>query len=193
MGNTINLENKFQVVAYPFKKTTLRIDAKKIEKEKEAGKATSEFEELLEQLNTQSPQKKLWRGAFCTPIDIIRTTCEFGTIRTTQQKGKYQHKAVDIINMPKSVVWAAQNGIVVMKDRFEESGNTVAIDHGWGIISMYFHLNDFANITVGQKISKGNPIGTMGKTGYAKGYHLHWEMRVNNIPIDPMQWTKRTF
>jgi len=95
--------------------------------------------------------------------------------------------------MPKSVVWAAQNGIVVMKDRFGESGNTVVVDHGWGVLSMYFHLNDFANITVGQKIAKGNPIGTMGKTGYAKGYHLHWEMRINNTPVDPMQWTKRTF
>lgn len=193
VGNTINLENKFQIVAYPFKKTTLHLDTKKIEEEKKAGKAANEFEELLEQLNAQSPHQKLWRGAFCTPIDITRTTCEFGTIRTTQQKGKYQHKAVDIINMPKSVVWAAQNGIVVMKDRFEESGNTIAIDHGYGVISMYFHLNDFANINVGQKISKGNPIGTMGKTGYAKGYHLHWEMRVDNTPIDPMQWTKRTF
>ena len=52
---------------------------------------------------------------------------------------------------------------------------------------------DFADIEVGQKVAKGNPVGTMGKTGYAQGYHLHWEMRLNNIAIDPMQWTKANF
>ena len=69
----------------------------------------------------------------------------------------------------------------------------MVLDHGYGVLSMFFHLEDFADIQVGQKVRKGNPIGTLGKTGYATGYHLHWEMRVNNIAIDPMQWTKANF
>jgi len=145
------------------------------------------------ELSKKSPQKKLWRGHFCTPIEIVRTTCEFGTVRTTQEKGKYQHKAVDITNTPKSVVWSAQAGTVVIKDRFVHSGNTVVVDHGWGIMSLYFHLNDFASIDVGTKLAQGNPVGTIGQTGYAKGYHLHWEMRVNNTAVDPIQWTKQSF
>ncbi len=99
------------------------------------------------------------------------------------------HKALDIVaSAPRAVVWASQSGIVVLKDRYVHSGNTIIIDHGWGILSMYFHLETYANIEAGQKIRKGNPIGTMGKTGYAGGYHLHWEMRVGNVAIDPMQW-----
>ncbi|MFC1845664.1 M23 family metallopeptidase, partial [Candidatus Dependentiae bacterium] len=80
-----------------------------------------------------------------------------------------------------------------IKDRFVHSGNTVVVDHGWGILSMYFHLDDFANIEVGKKLAQGNPVGTIGQTGYAKGYHLHWELRVKNTAVDPMQWTKQSF
>jgi len=103
------------------------------------------------------------------------------------------HRALDVINTPKSVIWSTQDGVVVLKDRFELSGNTVVVDHGCGVLSLFYHLDDFADIEVGQKIAKGNPVGTLGKTGYASGYHLHWETRVNNIPVDPMQWTKETF
>jgi hypothetical protein len=192
-GNKLRLDNKFQVVMYPFKKERLHVDAEKIKKEEELGQAMKLFEDKIDHITQQSVREKLWRGAFCAPIDIQRVSCEFGTIRTTQHKGRYAHKAVDVINTPKSVVWAPQDGTVVLKERFDASGNTIVIDHGYGILSMFFHLDDFAKIDVGTKIAKGNPIGTLGKTGYATGYHLHWEMRVNNVAIDPLQWTQNTF
>lgn len=103
------------------------------------------------------------------------------------------HKALDVINLPKSVVWATQDGVVALKERYDVSGNTVVIDHGHGILSLFYHLDDFADLEVGQKIAQGKPVGTLGKTGYATGYHLHWEMRVRNNPVDPMQWTQETF
>jgi murein DD-endopeptidase MepM/ murein hydrolase activator NlpD len=179
---------------YPFKKQIIDIAPEKIAQEQEDAHDTDvKFAQALEQLATQSPQEKLWRGAFCTPIDVARITCDFGTVRTTQHKGRYAHKALDLINKPKSVVWSSQDGVVVLKDRFPSAGNTVVVDHGWGVLSMYFHLDSFANIKVGDKIAKGNPVGTIGKTGHATGYHLHWEMRLNNVPVDPMQWTQATF
>lgn len=196
VGNTLNLDNKFQVVPYPFKKATVKLSNETLAEEKkleEEGAAETHFNEIVAELTKKSPCEKLWKGAFCTPIDIVRVTCEFGTVRTSQHKGRYAHKALDIINAPKSCVWSPQDGIVVCKDRFVGCGNTVIVDHGWGILSMFFHLDNFANIKVGDKIALGNPVGTIGKTGYATGYHLHWEMRVNNIPVDPMQWTKLTF
>lgn len=118
---------------------------------------------------------------------------EFGTERTTQDRGRYCHAAIDFLAPPKTVVWAAQDGVVALKDRFGHSGKTVVIDHGCGITTMYFHLDEFAPINVGDTIKKGKPVGTIGKTGYASGYHLHWEMRINNVPIDPMEWTKHDF
>lgn len=194
VGNNLTIENKFQVIQYPFKKQSLRVGQTKMDEEKKLGKDAKDFEGLLEKLANQSPQQKLWRGKFCLPIEIARVTCEYGTIRTSEERGKYQHKALDLINQPKSVVWASQSGIVVMKERFELSGNTVIIDHGWGILSMYFHLDSFApNLEVGQKITQGSPVGRIGQTGYASGYHLHWELRVNNMQVDPMQWTNQNF
>jgi len=193
VGTNLKLDNKFQIVQFPFKKQVLRVSSDKIKKEKEVGKSPEEFEKDLQVACAKSPKKKLWRGAFCAPIEIAKTTCDFGTVRVSQEKGKYSHKAVDIINTPKSVVWASQDGIVRIKERYAFSGNTVIVDHGWGIITMYFHLDDFANIQVGDLIRKGNPVGTLGQTGYASGYHLHWELRVKDIAVDPMQWIKSTF
>ena len=193
VANATRLDNKFQVVLYPFKKQTLHISGEKIKEEREMGKNSKHFGDLIEQLTQTSPQEKLWKGTFITPIEIQRITTDFGTVRTTQHKGRYAHKALDVINLPKSVVWATQAGRVVLKDRFASSGNTVIVDHGMGILSLFFHLDDFANIEVGEKIAQGDPLGYIGKTGEASGYHLHWEMRVNNIQVDPIQWTKSIF
>ena len=192
VGNTLVLDNKFQIVPYPFKKQILNISENKIKQEREQAECNN-FERDLESVLEKSPKEKLWRGSFCAPIDIQRITCDFGTVRTTQHKGRYAHKALDVINTPKSVVWAPQDGIVALKQRYEMGGNTVVIDHGWGVVSLFFHLDSFANISVGSKVAKGNPIGTIGKTGYATGYHLHWEMRINSVAVDPIQWTKETF
>lgn len=190
--HAMHLDYTFHVVEYPFKRHTVRIDQEKVKKEQEIGRSEKEFEALLAQLADQSPATKRWRGSFCVPAEIQRISCEFGTVRTTQHKGRYAHKALDIIS-PQNVAWAPQDGVVVVKDRFAASGNTVVIDHGCGVFSLLFHLDDFADIQVGDIVTQGNPLGIIGATGYATGKHLHWEHRVNNIPVDPMEWTKATF
>jgi murein DD-endopeptidase MepM/ murein hydrolase activator NlpD len=196
VGNKITLESKFQVTAFPFKRQALKINEDKIKEENETGLPERKLEEEIETLSNQSPCKKLWHGTFCTPIHVRtpqQITTDFGVIRTSPHRGLRQHKAIDLYDTPKSVVWASQDGIVVLKNRYAHSGNTVVIDHGCGVLSLYFHLDSFAAIEVGQKIKKGEPIGTIGKTGYATGYHIHWELRLHNVPVDPMQWTKPNF
>ncbi len=195
-GDTINLDGKFKVVEFPFKKQTIKVDKEKIAEENELGLPEQQLEEDIERITKQSPKKKLWQGKFILPLEIKdkqSITSDFGVIRATQERGLKQHKALDLIAMPKSVVWATQDGVVVLKDRYAHSGNTIVIDHGYGILSLFFHLDEFANIKVGDKIKKGNPVGTVGKTGYATGYHLHWELRVNNILVEPLEWTKANF
>jgi len=192
VNNVVHLDHKLQVVMFPFKKQAIVVDQERVKQAQEEGPGEREFESLIERLSYASPQEKMWRGAFCAPTDIQRVTCDFGTMRTTQHKGRYAHKALDVINTPKSVVWAPQDGIVVVKDRFAASGNTVVIDHGCGIFSMVFHLDSFADINLGDKVVQGNPLGKLGQTGYATGPHLHWEMRIHNVPVDPMEWTRST-
>lgn len=193
VGNSTTLEGKFQVLPYPFKKQTLTLSNEKVAEEKEIGIPQDQLEQQLEILVAQSPKQKLWHGSFYVPIDMTKISCDYGTTRTTQEKGCYMHKALDILGAPRSVVWAPQDGIVIVKDRFVQSGNTVVIDHGCGIFSLLFHLDNFADIHVGDKLKRGNPVGALGKTGFATGYHLHWEMRIWNIPTYPLDWTKTNF
>ncbi len=195
-GNSIYLEGKFEVMPFPFKKQALRVDKKKIEEENSLGRPEKELEDEIVELTKKSPQKKLWHGRFIVPLELkdpTQITSDFGVIRATQERGLSQHKALDLIALPKSVVWATQDGIIVIKERYVHSGNTIAIDHGYGLMSLFFHLDEFADGKVGDPIKKGKPIGTVGKTGYATGYHLHWEMRVNTVPVEPLEWTKSSF
>jgi len=151
------------------------------------------LEDAIEKWVADSPKKKLWNGRFDIPVEVKKITTPFGEIRTTSEKGHYMHKAVDILNNPRSVIWASQDGKVVIKDRFLLTGNTVVLDHGIGVFTIYCHLEDFADIEVGDLVKKGNKVGRMGMTGYANGYHLHWELRVNNVAVDPFQWTQKNF
>ncbi len=193
VGNSITLDSKLHIVMYPFRKQQLHVQKDKVQKEKELGLPSEDLEMKLKAIAQNSPCQKLWHGVFYTPCDMTGVSTEFGTIRTTQDRGKYAHNAIDLLAKPKSVVWAAQDGVVVIKDRYEHSGLTVALDHGCGVVTLYYHLDNYGPIQVGQKIKKGMPLGTLGMTGYASGYHLHWEMRIYDIQVDPMQWTKHDF
>lgn len=192
--NNIKLIGKIKVNAYSFKKQSgFSVSKSKLKEEKEVGINNKVLEDALEKWLTDSKKRKFWMGAFEKPIDVQRVATPFGEIRITPEKGRYLHKAVDLINFPKSVVWASQDGYVIIKDRYVMSGNTIVLDHGCGIFTLYYHLEDFADIEIGDFVKKGNPMGRIGKTGYATGYHLHWELRVNNVSVDPFQWTEETF
>ena len=179
---------------YSFKKARgFGVAKEKLEHEREVSKRRKELKKLLERVVKESPAKKLWSGPFIYPVDFQRISTPFGEIRTTLEKGRYHHAALDLVGTPKSVIWASQAGKVVIKDRFLFSGNTVVLDHGCGVMTLYYHLDDFADIQVGDFLLKGNPLGRQGKTGYANGEHLHWEFRVQNKCVDPLQWTQKTF
>lgn len=193
VGSVSTLESKFQVIVFPFKKQNLKVGNEKYKSEQTLGLPEHQLEVDLVECLSKSPAQKLWQGVFYPPIEIKSISTEYGTVRTTQEKGRYMHKAVDVLDTPRSVVWATQDGIVALVERYAHSGNTVVIDHGFGIFSLFFHLEKVADIKVGQSIKRGQPIGTLGMTGYASGYHLHWEMRIDNIHVDPMQWIKPNF
>ncbi len=185
---------KVHVKAFEFKRQKgFSVSNEKMSQEKEISMSMKILDESLGKWIQESPKKKLWGGPFENPVNVQRMTTPFGEIRMTSERGRYMHRGVDLINTPKSVVWAAQDGKVIIKDRFYLTGNTVVLDHGLGVFTLYGHLDDFANIEVGDMVKKGNPVGKLGMTGYATGYHLHWELRVNNIPVDPLEWTKKIY
>ncbi len=195
IGNSCALSGSFRVEPYVFKKQVLhKIDNEKFEEERKLGKNEQECAAMLIDVTRKSPAIKRWRGPFYAPINITATTCDFGVRGISQARGCYTHNGLDVVGcMPNTAVWAPQDGVVAIKERFGVNGNMVVIDHGCGVLTLLGHLDHFANINVGDTIRRGSPIGVTGRTGFASGDHLHWEMRVQNIPVDPLQWTKLDF
>ncbi len=189
VGNKAILETTYYIISQQFKKQSIGLQNKRLEDE--PGRPQNEFALEMERLNRESPSKKMWTGRFCEPCAYKSISTDFGVVRTSKELGRYRHDAIDFNATPKSAVWACQNGIVVLKDVFQCTGNTVVVDHGCGILTIYAHLDTFSpSIEVGMPIRKGNILGTIGMTGYATGYHLHLELRINNIRVNPLEWIR---
>jgi murein DD-endopeptidase MepM/ murein hydrolase activator NlpD len=80
----------------------------------------------------------------------------------------------------------------VMAEPLKVRGKVVILDHGLGVFSGFWHLSRI-DVTVGQRVSRADVVGLVGNTGRSTGPHLHLEMRVRGVPVDPEQWTRRAF
>ena len=89
-------------------------------------------------------------------------------------------------------IYAAEAGRVVLADALNIRGKTTVIDHGQGIFTLYAHQRDIL-VQPNQAVQKGEIIGYIGATGRATGAHLHWEVWVNGVPVNPLQWVREDF
>ena len=76
-----------------------------------------------------------------------------------------------------------------MAEALQVRGNAVVVDHGRGVMSGFWHLSQI-HVVEGQRVEPGTPLGLVGNTGLSTGAHLHWEVRVMGIPVDPLQWVR---
>jgi murein DD-endopeptidase MepM/ murein hydrolase activator NlpD len=74
-----------------------------------------------------------------------------------------------------------------MAEELAVRGNAVVLDHGWGVLTGYWHLSAI-EAQVGQKVAQGDLIARIGSTGLSTGAHLHWEMWVGSVNVNPLQW-----
>jgi murein DD-endopeptidase MepM/ murein hydrolase activator NlpD len=101
--------------------------------------------------------------------------------------GRRFHTGIDIGVPMGTLIASAADGIIVFAGPKTGYGNTVIVDHGGGIATLYAHQSQIAS-TVGMSVARGQTIGYVGCTGYCTGPHLHFEVRVNGDPVDPMGW-----
>ena len=101
--------------------------------------------------------------------------------------GSRMHTGVDIGASSGTPIKAADDGVVVMAGPNGGYGNWTLIDHGGGLATGYGHQSSIG-VSRGQRVSRGEVIGRVGSTGASTGPHLHWEVRVNGNPVDPMRW-----
>ena len=131
--------------------------------------------------------EQLWRGPFVMPAQGPITT-EFGEARAYND-GPFAswHNGLDIGAPAGAPIVAPAPGRVVYAGRLDIRGNFVAIDHGQGVLTCYFHQSRLA-VGVGQFVNTGEVIGYVGTTGLSTGPHLHWEVRIAGVPVSPWSW-----
>ena len=120
-------------------------------------------------------------------------TSQFGT-RRDYNGGSLTtfHSGTDFGGGPGSPVLAPAAGVVVLAENLPVRGNATVIDHGWGVYTGYWHQNEIL-VSVGDVVAPGQKIGTIGSTGRSTGPHLHWEMWVGGVQVNPMQWVQQSF
>lgn len=126
-----------------------------------------------------------WRvdGKFILPVEG-KIFPNFGERRFFNNKPRSQHSGIDIASPKRTPVKASNSGRVVLASHLYFSGNTVIIDHGLGVFSIYCH---FSEITVSSNddVKKGEVIGKIGSTGRVTGPHLHWSIKIRGSRVDP--------
>ena len=109
----------------------------------------------------------------------------FGLTRFFNEQPRKPHSGIDIAAPVGSPISAPKSGKVLATGDYFFNGNTVILDHGQGLISMFCHL-DRIDVQTGNLLRRGETLGTVGQTGRATGPHLHWSLNLNNVRIDPM-------
>lgn len=178
---------KLEVTKGLFPVTHITVDEDKVElspkDEKRADRETAELRALWPKVTA-----RLWDGGFAMPLRNTYSTY-FGTKRIFNNEKTSVHTGLDIRGRPGEKVWASNNGrVVVAKDTFF-GGNTIVLDHGEGIYTVYMHLKEM-DVELGQDVKKGEVIGLVGSTGRATGPHLHFGVKVDGINVNPEAMVK---
>jgi murein DD-endopeptidase MepM/ murein hydrolase activator NlpD len=107
--------------------------------------------------------------------------------------GKKSHWGLDLANKKGTNILAAERGVVIYTGKgFHGYGNLVVIEHGDEWATLYAHLSEI-DVKEGDTVTRGQEIGKMGRTGHATGSHLHFEMRHNRQPVNPMAYLPEGF
>lgn len=147
---------------------------------------------LLERVMASVTPTRYFDGPMGLPAAATMTS-PFGTRRSYNGDGFNRfHAGADFAGVPGTPVLASAPGVVVMADTLNVRGNATIIDHGWGVYSGYWHQTE-QYVSPGDVVATGQVIGTIGSTGRVTGAHLHWELWVNGVPVDPMQWVSQPF
>jgi murein DD-endopeptidase MepM/ murein hydrolase activator NlpD len=158
--------------------------------EQQAQRVVAEQEKLRQIFDHITPEK-LWHGPFRLPLTGGRRGTNFGKRRILNGQPRSPHTGADFPVPTGTPIHATQSGRVVLAEELYFSGNTVIIDHGLGIYSLYGHLSA-TDVTVGDAVKAGAVIGKVGATGRVTGPHLHWGVTVNKARVNPLQLVSQT-
>ena len=212
-GNTARADFDFRVFPKPFKRSRIPLDDKFLGRVvpailegttevKPEGDLLAKFlvinGELRRKNNanlasfaSQTKPELLWRGIVFHPFTNTAVESAFADHRTYVYQGKdvdqQVHLGFDLASFAGTPIVSANRGVVLFADELGIYGNTVIIDHGLGVQSLYAHLSSI-DVKAGQTVEKEQQLGRSGMSGLAGGDHLHFTMLVNGKMVNPVEW-----
>lgn len=176
--------HNFDVASKNYKTQYLTID-----NERQVNPTPDDLERINKEKELIEMAKATWRDTDIVALDLSLPaegpySSPFGLRRYFNDQPRQPHSGLDIAAPQGTPVKAPADGFVISTGEYFFNGNTVFIDHGQGMITMYCHLNSIA-ATTGQEIKRGELIGTVGQTGRVTGAHLHWSVILNRTMVDP--------
>ena len=183
---SINGEKKI----YKIKKKKYKIEvinnlaSNKVEPNQKEIQKILQDKKKIESAKKKSEDKKLFKEGFILPANG-RISGVFGSQRILNKKPRRPHYGIDIAAPKGTPISSPANGIVTLVEKgMFFTGNTVIIDHGLGLISIFAHLHEI-NLLEGEYVNRGALVGSIGQTGRATGPHLHWGVYLGKKPVDP--------
>lgn len=147
-------------------------------------------EDTIRETCQRSAPRKLWEGRFAQ-LANSSVQANFADRRSyyyrDEKIDEARHLGYDLAVTRRYPVGAANSGAVVFAGSLGIYGNTVIIDHGFGLCSLYSHLSSIA-VAAGQTVKKGTRIGRTGETGLAVGDHLHYGVYIHGVAVLPLEW-----
>ncbi len=174
----------FGAKEWTFNQITLTGSAAEISQEE----IQAERERLFTLWSEQSPAP-LWTTSFVEPVtDYLQHSSLYGA-RRSYNGGPYRtyHEGLDFAAYGGTPVRTPAGGTVVLAEQLYVRGGAVIVDHGLGIYSGYYHLSA-VHVEAGRRVEAEELIGEVGTTGLSTGNHLHWDLLVNGIWVDPQAW-----
>jgi murein DD-endopeptidase MepM/ murein hydrolase activator NlpD len=182
-GRVDNREAVIEVQRKKFPTTELKVDEKYVELSKadlaRANRETKETEAIYATITNEM----LWDQSFSVPIPG-ETGTNFGHRRIFNGQPRAPHAGADLRAKTGTPIQSTNRGRVVLAKSLFFTGNTVILDHGLGVYSLYAHLSRI-DVKPGDMVSNGQLLGLAGATGRVTGPHLHWGMRMQGARVDP--------
>ncbi len=157
-------------------------------REEEAHRRESEAQRLAEEARSNASAGYVAAanpGYFALPLEKYRVTSEFGWRAWSNS----YHSGIDLATASGTPIKAAAAGVVTYTGWYGGGGNTVIVNHGNGFRTVYMHMSEFGT-TVGKQVAQGEVIGYVGSTGNSTGPHLHFNIEINEQPVNPRYYVQ---
>ena len=147
------------------------------------------FDVFNENVENEILRKRFLSVPLASPIEKYYITSGYGVRKDPYTKRRAFHKGIDLGAAWGTDILVTASGLVSFVGKYGSYGNSVFVDHGFGIQTRYAHLSKI-RVKKGQRVSRGDRIGDMGNSGNSTGTHLHYEVREGGKAVNPMRYIK---